>query len=325
MSEIAITRTFRLVLEYLMRLNAGYYNHAPRYIPRDVTEEDEESMKFGVNTFIWSEDFDRSNLPLLPRVKAWGFDGVEVPLFRPAEFAAGDIRKGLEENALECTVCSVLLDGLSLISGDAAVRTKTHTHMQDTVKAAAEAGAKVLAGPLYSPVGYLPGRRRTADEWKWAVEGYQSLGDTLIRHGVTVAIEPLNRFETFFLNTAKDAAALAAEINHPNVGVLFDTFHANIEEKSLAGACRLIGRHLKHVQISENDRGTPGSGHIDWESLLRALRGLEYNGWLTIESFGPSLGAFSAAVAIWRDIEPSPESIAFDGIGFLRRALASVE
>ena len=142
-----MTRAFRLVLEYLMRLNAGYYNHARGIFHATVTEEDEESMKFGVNTFIWSEGFDRSNLPLLPRVKAWGFDGVEVPLFRPAEFAAGDIRKGLEENALECTVCSVLLDGLSLISGDAAVRTKTRTHMQDTVKAAAEAGAKYWPVP----------------------------------------------------------------------------------------------------------------------------------------------------------------------------------
>lgn len=323
MSEIAITRTFRLVLEYLMRLNAGYYNHAPRYIPRDVTEEDEESMKFGVNTFIWSEGFDRSNLPLLPRVKAWGFDGVEVPLFRPAEFAAGDIRKGLEENALECTVCSVLLDGLSLISGDAAVRTKTHTHMQDTVKAAAEAGAKVLAGPLYSPVGYLPGRRRTADEWKWAVEGYQSLGDTLIRHGVTVAIEPLNRFETFFLNTAKDAAALAAEINHPNVGVLFDTFHANIEEKDIGAGYRTVGKQLKHVHTCENDRGIPGSGHVEWASVFQALRDINYDGWLTIESFGFALPNLSAAAAIWRDIESSPESIAVEGVKFLKRSIAS--
>ena len=147
MSEIAITRTFRLVLEYLMRLNAGYYNHARGIFHATVTEEDEESMKFGVNTFIWSEGFNRSNLPLLPRVKAWGFDGVEVPLFRPDGFAAGDIRKGLEENALECTVCSVFLDGLSLISGDAAVRTKTRTHMQDTVKAAAEARTFFLASP----------------------------------------------------------------------------------------------------------------------------------------------------------------------------------
>ncbi len=276
-------------------------------------------MKFGVNTFIWSESFDRSNLPLLPKVKSWGFDGVEVPLFRAAEFAAADIRKGLEENGLECTVCSVLLPGFSLISDDASVRKKTVTHMQELIKAASEAGAKVIAGPLYSPVGYLPGRRRTADEWKWAVEGHQAVGETLTRHGVTMAIEPLNRFETFFLNTASDAAKLCAEINHPNVGVLFDTFHANIEEKDIGAGYRTVGRHLKHVHTCENDRGIPGSGHVEWPSVFAALRDVKYDGWLTIESFGFALPNLSAAAAIWRDIEKSPESIASEGVKFQRK------
>lgn len=278
-------------------------------------------MKFGVNTFIWSESFDKSNLPLLPRVKSWGFDGVEVPLFVPKEFAAADIRKGVETNGLECTVCSVLLPGLSLISDDAAVRTKTRTHMQDVVKAAAEAGARIVAGPLYSPVGYLPGRRRTRDEWSWAVEGHQSLGETLARHNVTMAIEPLNRFETFFLNTAKDAAALAADINHPNVGVLFDTFHANIEEKDIGAGYRTVGKHLKHVHACENDRGIPGSGHVEWKNVFQALKDVHYDGWLTIESFGFALPNLSAAAAIWRDIEATPESIAVEGVKFLRKNL----
>ncbi|HZB24794.1 MAG TPA: sugar phosphate isomerase/epimerase [Vicinamibacterales bacterium] len=280
-------------------------------------------MKFGVNTFIWSESFDRSNLPLLPKVKSWGFDGVEVPLFRASEFAAADIRKGLEENGLECTVCSVLLPGFSLISDDASVRKKTVTHMQELIKGASEAGAKVIAGPLYSPVGYLPGRRRTSDEWKWAVEGHQALGETLTRHGVTMAIEPLNRFETFFLNTAADAAKLCAEINHPQIGVLFDTFHANIEEKEIGAGYRTVGRHLKHVHTCENDRGIPGSGHVEWPSVFAALRDVKYDGWLTIESFGFALPNLSAAAAIWRDIEKSPESIASEGVKFLKKSVAS--
>ena len=279
-------------------------------------------MKFGVNTFIWSESFDRSNLPLLPRVKSWGFDGVEVPLFVPSEFAAADIRKGLETNGLECTVCSVLLPGLSLISDDPSVRKKTREHMQDVVKAAAEATASVIAGPLYSPVGYLPGRRRTADEWKWAVEGHQSLGETLARHRVTIAIEPLNRFETFFLNTAADAAKLSAEIDHPNVGVLFDTFHANIEEKDIGAGYRTVGKHLKHVHTCENDRGIPGSGHVEWNSVFQALRDVQYDGWLTIESFGFALPNLSAAAAIWRDIEKSPEAIAVEGVKFLKKSVS---
>ena len=279
-------------------------------------------MKFGVNTFIWSESFDSSNLPLLPRVKSWGFDGVEVPLFTPADFAAAVIRKGTGENGLECTVCSVLINGFSLISDDADVRRKTVAHMKDTVKASAEAGAKVVAGPLYCPVGYLPGRRRTADEWKRAVEGHQALGDTLKSHGMTMAIEPLNRFETFFLNTAADAARLASDISHPNVGVLFDTFHANIEEKDIGAGYRTLGKHLKHVHACENDRGIPGSGHVEWPGVFKALKDVGYDGWLTIESFGFALPQLSAAAAIWRDIEATPEAIAVEGVKFLRKNLA---
>ena len=117
--------------------------------------------------------------------------------------------------------------------------------MEECVKTAAEVGAKIMAGPLYSPVGYLPGRRRTADEWKWAVDCYQSLGPVLQQYSVTIAIEPLNRFETYFLNTAQDAAALCDQIGHPNVGVLFDTFHANIEEKDIAAGYRTVGKYRR--------------------------------------------------------------------------------
>jgi D-psicose/D-tagatose/L-ribulose 3-epimerase len=249
---------------------------------------------------------------------------VEVPLFDPVGFRAADIRAGMAANGLECTVCSIIPAGRSLISEDAGVRQRSRQHLRDAVEAAADVGARLIDGPLYSPVGYLPGRRRTRDEWQWAVESYQSVTETLDACDVTLAIEPLNRFETHFLNTAADAAALCDEVGHPRVGVAFDTFHANIEEKDLAGACRRLGPHLKHVQISENDRGTPGSGHIQWTNLLRALRDMGYDRWLTIESFGPSLGAFSAAVAIWRDIEPTPDAIAFDGVRFLRQAIASL-
>jgi len=281
-------------------------------------------MKLGVNTFIWSAEFTRAQLDLLPRIREHGFDGVEVPMFDPAGFPASEIREAVAASGLECTVCSIIPAGRNLISDDPEVRRRTRQHLHDSIEATAEVGARLIDGPLYSPVGYLPGRRRTPDEWNWAIDGYQSVTATLEACGVTLAIEPLNRFETYFLNTAADAAALCDAVGHPRVGVAFDTFHANIEEKDLAGACRLLGAHLKHVQISENDRGTPGSGHIDWTGLLGALLDLGYDEWLTIESFGPSLGAFSAAVAIWRDIEPTPDAIAFDGVRFLRRTLAEL-
>ena len=278
-------------------------------------------MKFGVNVFIWTENFDRSHLPLLPKIKEAGFDGVEVPLFQPAAFATADIRQGLADNGLECTICSVLTGGLSMLSDDAAVRKRTRVHMEDCIKTAADVGAKIIAGPLYSPVGYLPGRRRTADEWKWAVDCYQSLGPALEQYGVTIAVEPLNRFETYFLNIAADAVAFCDQIGHPNVGILFDTFHANIEEKDIAAGYRACGRHLKHVHTCENDRGIPGSGHVEWKAVFEALRDIHYDGWLTIESFGFALPQISAAAAIWRDLAPTPDAIAYEGVKFLKKSV----
>ncbi len=279
-------------------------------------------MKFGVNTFIWSATFEPAHFSLLPTIKEAEFDGVEIPLFRPQDLVAAAIRKAMEANGLECNACTVLVDGLSLISPSADIRRKTITHLKDIAKAGAEAGIKIVAGPLYSPVGYLPGRRRTGDEWQWAVEGFQSIGDTLAAHDVIFAIEPLNRFETYFLNTAADAARLSEEIGHPNIGILFDTFHANIEEKDIAAGYRTVGAQLKHVHTCENDRGIPGSGHVEWKQVFAALRDLKYDGWLTIESFGFALGDLSAAAAIWRDIERTPESIAFEGVKFLKKSVS---
>jgi D-psicose/D-tagatose/L-ribulose 3-epimerase len=275
-------------------------------------------MKFGVNTFIWSGTFDSSNFGLLPTIKEAGFDGVEIPLLRPKDLQAASIRKAVEANDLETNCCTALVDGFSLISDSPDTRRRTQQQLKDVAKAAAEAGAKIVCGPLYSPVGYLPGRRRTSDEWKWAVEGFQAVGETLAAHQVTFAIEPLNRFETYFLNTAADAAQLAKEIGHPNIGILFDTFHANIEEKNIAAGYTTVGPYLKHVHTCENDRGIPGSGHVEWKEVFQALRSLDYDGWLTIESFGFAIGDLSAAASIWRDIERTPESIAFDGVRFLK-------
>ena len=274
-------------------------------------------MKFGVTTYLWSGDFTPATLEILPSIKDAGFDGVELPIFRPRAFEAAAIRRGLEAAGLACTVSCVLIDGYSLVSEDADVRRRTVAHLADVARVAADVGADLVAGPLYSPVGHRPGRR-TAAEWRAVVEAYRELGPTLDANSVSIAIEPLNRFETHFLNTAADAARLCDEIAHPHVGVLFDTFHANIEEKDIAAACRSVARHLKHVHLSENDRGTPGTGHVPWTNLFTALREIGYDGWANIESFSFAIADISAATSIWRDLAPTPESIAFDGITFLK-------
>lgn len=275
-------------------------------------------MKFGVNLLIWTANFDASHLPLFPRIRQAGFDGVEVLMFKGREFAADALRRGLAETGMECTICSVMVDGLSLIADDAAIRARAIEQLRENIAVTAEVGAKIIAGPMYALVGYLAGRRRTTEEWQRAVDCWQQLGPWLSQHDVTAAIEPLNRFETFFLNTAADAARFCDEVDHPSVGILYDTFHANIEEKSIAGGCRTVARHLKHLHTCENDRGTPGSGHVEWDAVFEAIRDTGYDGWLTIESFGANIPEIAAAAAIWRDLAATPEAVAFDGIGFLR-------
>ena len=273
-------------------------------------------MRFGVNSLIWTAAFDRSHLPLLDKVRAMGFDGIEISRFDFEGFPAAEIRSALDGAGLECTFCTALTGSLSLVCDDGGARRHTADFLRRAIETVGE--LKVLMGPLCAPVGYLPGRRRTAEEWQRAVEGLQSLGETLDTAGVTITLEPLNRFETFFLNTAADAVRLCDEVGHPRVKIAFDTFHGNIEEKSLGDAIRTLGPRLGHVHTCENDRGIPGSGHIEWREVFAALRETGYDGWLVIESFGAHMPEIAAAACIWRDLAPSSDDIAADGVRFLR-------
>jgi D-psicose/D-tagatose/L-ribulose 3-epimerase len=276
-------------------------------------------MKIAVNGLLWTTEFDERHFSLLPLIRSHGFDGFEVPVFSPSQIKAGAIRKALAANSLECLVCTILPSGMNPIDPDPAVRKRTQHHVIDCIKLTAELGANRMGGPVYAPVGYLTKLRRTRDEWSRAVECFQNLGETLDRYDVTLALEPLNRFETFFLNTAADAVKLCEEVKNPRIGVLLDTFHTNIEEKNVAECFRATGSHLKHIHVCENDRGIPGTGHVDFNGIRNALREIKYNGWLTIESFGFGHKELSAAAAIWRDLAPTPQAIAFDGIRYLRR------
>ncbi|MDX2059652.1 MAG: sugar phosphate isomerase/epimerase family protein [Gemmatimonadales bacterium] len=276
-------------------------------------------MKFGINTFIWSLEFGPEQVALLPSIREAGFHGIEVACFDPERFASQLIREATAGEGLQSTTVTVVPRGMSLLDDDAGIRATTIDYFRRLIDAVAASGSRTFAGPFYSPVGYLPGRRRTEAEWNHAIESYRVLAPHAAAQGVVLAIEPLNRFETYFLNTAADARRLAEEVNHPGLGILFDTFHANIEEKDIAAGYRTVSPWLRHVHTCENDRGTPGSGHVEWAAVFNALRDVGYDGWLTIESFGFALPELSAAAAIWRDIEPTPDRIAFDGIRFLQQ------
>ena len=279
-------------------------------------------MKFGVNSLLWTAGFDRGHLGLLGKIRAMGFDGIEISRFAFDGFPAAEIRAALASEGLSCTFCSALTGTMSLVSEDAAVRAGARDFVKRGIETAAELGAQLFMGPFCAPVGLLPGRRRTAEEWKRAVEGLSTLGDTLDACNVTLAIEPLNRFETYFLNTAADGRRLSEEVGHPRVGLTLDTFHANIEEKDLGGALRLLGPRLKHVHACENDRGIPGSGHVEWPAVFAALKQIGYDGWIVIESFGAHIPEIAAAACIWRDLAPASDDIAAEGVKFLRQASA---
>jgi D-psicose/D-tagatose/L-ribulose 3-epimerase len=277
-------------------------------------------MRLGLNLLLWSGGVGRAELDLLPRIAETGYDGVELPLLAPDAVDASAVRRALESSGLACTASSALPRGASLL--DPEQRRRGVAFLGQTAAVAAECGASVLCGPLYSPVGVLPGRPRTPAEWASCVEGLRSAGDLAASHGVVLALEPLNRFETHFLNTVDDAVALLDEVGHPSVALHPDTFHMNIEEKEPTAALARGARHTRHVHFSENDRGTVGSGHVDWPGVARSLRASDYQGWVVAETFAGRVPEIAAATAIWRDdIVPDAWAYARDSLTFMRRLL----
>lgn len=272
----------------------------------------------GVSGFAWMGSFEERHLELLGKVRGWGFDGFEIPMFDPAKLPVAAMRRGFEENGLECTICAILPAGVNPISPDAGVRKRSVEHVKACVETAAELGAHLLGGPLYAPIGYLPGHRPTAEEWTRGVECFQGVGEYLTQHDVTLSIEPVNRSETFFLRRAEEGRRFCEAIGHPLVGVTIDTFHAHIEEKDTVAAVGALGATLRHMHLSENDRGLLGSGQVDFPGVLGALKQIEYDGYLMIEGFGYAAEEPTAPGWLWADPAVSPEAMASDGLAYLK-------
>ena len=275
-------------------------------------------MNFGVNTMVWTTRVGEAQEPLLSRIRDWGFDGVELFLSpeEPANIPA--VRTALDNLGLQRTTCSVLPRDANLVSADPAIRAHGVEFLKTCVDRTEELGASLICGPMYAGLGVMTGRRRTPEEWKWAVEGLKDVAQRADEHGVILCLEPLNRFETYFLNTLEDAARLIHDVGAPNVKIHFDTFHSNIEERHPAEALRSVADVLGHVHISENDRGVPGTGHNDWKGILMVLKDIGYDGWLTIESFAQPEPDLAAAAAIWRDLAPSGDELALQGLEFIK-------
>ena len=277
-------------------------------------------MQVGFNLLLWTTHLTEDLLPVCERLRALGYDGVEVPVFEGevAHFEA--LGRQLANIGLRRTAVGIVLSPeANPMADDAASRSAGIEHLKWLVDCASALGAEVLCGPYTQPLAVFSGRGPTPEEWARLAEGQRVMASAAGEAGLTLAVEPLNRFECYALNTASDAARLVAEVGAPNYGYLYDTFHANIEETDPIGVIAETAKAISHVHISENDRGTPGRGHIDFRATFTALKAAGYDGWLTVEAFGQALPDLAAATRVWRPLFDSEDQVAEDAINLITR------
>jgi len=284
-------------------------------------------MRYGAYALIWVPELGEKQLYLFDKLKEMGFEGIEVPLGYPflKSLPISGIKKKMEQTGLRC-VCSTGLDKeRNIISPNREKRRKGIKFLQQCIKIAADLGSDVLAGVLYAPWGGFTGKPRTQKEWNYCKEGLMEAAEVAKKYSLFIAIEPVNRFESYFLNTAEDAKKLIMEISHPNLKLHLDTFQMNIEEENLYKAIKTGGDLLYHFHCCASHRGIPGKDHIDWVGVMKALKEIGYKRWLIIESFTPQAAKeFGKQAAVWRDLAPSADSIAEEGLRFLKSIEAQV-
>lgn len=275
-------------------------------------------MKVGMNLLLWTGSVTAEHFPLLHKLKAAGFDGVELPVFggTPADYKP--IRAELDKAGLKCTTVTILTKETNAVSPDAATRQKAVDWLKTVVDINHVLGAETVCGPYHSALGEFSGTGPTDDEKKRSADVLRTVAEHAQQANLMLAIEYLNRFECYFLNTAAAARELVQMVNHPNFRCMYDSFHAHIEEKDPVTAIRTVAPVLAHVHISENDRGTPGTGQVNWNATFQTLKEVNYDGWLTIEAFGRALPDLAAATRIWRDLFPSAEEVYTQGLAFIK-------
>ena len=279
-------------------------------------------MKFGMNLLLWTGAMNDDMIPVVASLKEMGYDGVEVPVFEDNIDLYTQWGSRLQEMGLECTAVTVRGEEDNPISSDPAVRALGVENNKRALDNAAAAGAFRLVGPYHSALGVFSGQGPTEDEWKWGVDSMRQVAEHAETVGITLGVEALNRFETYLLNTHADSARFVREVNHPNARMMYDTFHANIEEKDIAQAIRDCHDVCALVHISENDRSTPGSGNVDWDTNFNTLKEVGYDGWMVVEAFGLALPELVAATKIWRRMYESEEQLASDALGFMKAQVA---
>lgn len=276
-------------------------------------------MKIGFCMLLWTTSVGEEHKAILEDIKATGYDGVEVPIFdgTPDDYAA--IGKVLDKLGLERTSISIIpTPEQDPLSADPADRARAVEHLNWLIDCSAALGAGCIGGPLHQTLGHFSGAATTDEEFDRAREVHAKAGDYAQANGQMIALEAVNRFESYFANTMDDLCAYTRSLNHPAIKTMYDTFHANIEEQDPIAAYTRNTADVVHIHISENDRGVPGRGHVPWAETFKAIKASGYDDWLTIEAFGRGLPDLAAATRVWRDFAESPEAYYKDGFRCIR-------
>jgi D-psicose/D-tagatose/L-ribulose 3-epimerase len=278
-------------------------------------------VTFGVSTWLWTSPFNRETIALFPKIKSFGYDAVEIPVEDPSLIDLDLVKKALADQELKAIICGAFGPSRDLTHDDPAFHQTCFTYLDACLEIASELGAGFVAGPMYSAVGKArlvsPEQRQV--EWERAVTNLRKVCRRAGEFGLDLAIETLNRFETDLINTSEDLMRLIGDINEPQAKAVLDGFHLNIEEPDLESAIRRVGDKLIHVQVSENYRGTPGTGQTNWAAWKRGLEAIDYRSTISIESFTPQVKELAGAVCIWKPLVPSQDGFASEGLKFLKK------
>ena len=282
-------------------------------------------MKFGVNTFVWvSPCTTKAIKDLAPIVKSMGFDILEISVENPDLIDVKVAKEILTENQLDGIICGAFGPDRNICSTDLEIRDNARKYIAWLIEAAAQIGSGIVCGPMYSSVGkdHIEDPNERHEEWLRAVSGIKEMAEYAQMRGIKLALEPLNRFETDMINVVSQGLRFIDETGMENVGLHLDSFHMHLEEKNSANAIRKAGKKIFHFHACENDRGVPGTGQVYWNEIAEALNEINYPGPIVIESFTDQVKEIARAVCIWREIAPSQNAIAIQGLKFLRSLLA---
>ncbi len=285
-------------------------------------------ITFGVDSFIWSEVFEEKDLWIIPKAEELGFEVIDIAVAHPETFPTAKVKAELAKTHLKVVTTTTLGAETNLISPDEKIRANAIKHLKKLVAINTELGASVLGGVNYAGWGCLSGKPRTEIEWKHSVEGMREVAEYALKvyPELKICVEPVNRFETHFINTAEDGVKYCKDVGTGNMGVHLDCFHMIREETSYTQAVETCGKeYLGYVHVCENNRGIPGTGLVPFKEFFKALKKIGYEGYCVIESFDPSFEELNSQCAIWRKLAPSGEYLAVHGLANLKKIAAEIE